>query len=98
MENHSERGHQGMSGETQGSILREYKNVEKSIADSVDKLGWVPPEKLKQFTVSTYTEDTNCAFLYSRAMSLMQDSGPIPYTMTIPVHDEKGNPRYTLLG
>lgn len=85
-----------MSGESTGSILREYKNVEKSIADSVDKLGYVTPDKLKQFTVSTYTEDTNCAWLYSRAKSLMEDSGQCPYTISIPMLDAQGKPRFTV--
>jgi hypothetical protein len=62
--------------------------MEKSIADAVDKLGYVDPEKIEQFTVLTYTEVTNFAFLTARAKEL-QDSGYFPFTETIT--DAKGN-------
>ncbi|MGH2639291.1 MAG: hypothetical protein ACRDF4_08445 [Rhabdochlamydiaceae bacterium] len=68
-----------MSAST-GSILREFKNIEHSVADGIDVLAHVPQEKLKQFMVATYTEATNAAFLYRRAQSMMEDADPLGFT------------------
>jgi hypothetical protein len=70
------------------SILREFKQMEKSIADAVDKLGWVSPEKINQFSVLTYTEVANFSYLAARAKEL-QDQAYFPFTETI--KDTKGN-------
>ena len=70
------------------SILKEYKNVEKSIADSVDKLSYVDKEKIEQFTDLTFTEVTNFTYLMTRAKQL-QDSDYCPYTMQTEIVDPR---------
>ncbi len=64
------------------------RQMEKSIADAVDKLGWVNPEKIDQFTVLTYTEVANFAYLIARSKEL-EDPNYFPFTET--VKDAKGN-------
>lgn len=71
-----------------GSILKEFRQMEKSIADAVDKLGYVDPQKINQFTVTTYTEVANFSYLMARAKEL-EDAAYFPFTETIT--DTKGN-------
>jgi hypothetical protein len=63
------------------SILKEYKNMEKSMADAVDRLGYADPEKIKQFTDLTFTEVTNFTYLLVRSKQL-QDPEYCPFTIT----------------
>jgi hypothetical protein len=68
------------------SILKEYKNMEKSMAEAVDRLGFSDPEKIKQFTDLTFTEVTNFTYLLTRAKQL-QDIGYCPFTTTIEIEN-----------
>ncbi len=64
-----------------GGILREFKQIEKSIADSVDKLGYVSPDKIDQFTDLTYTEVANFSFCLTRSRVLKEDDFPFVKTV-----------------
>lgn len=71
------------------SILQEFKNVEKSVADSLDKLGYVDPSKIEQFTDLTYTEVANLAYCLARGKSLMEDPA-FPFTEKMRIPTAKG--------
>jgi hypothetical protein len=66
------------------AILKEHKVMEKSIADSVDKLSWVDPQKIDQFTDLTYTEVTNFTYLLYRAQVLKNCNFPFVRTIRTP--------------
>ncbi|MEM3437244.1 MAG: hypothetical protein QXP55_01750 [Nitrososphaerales archaeon] len=70
-------------------ILKEHKVVEKSIADSVDRLGYVYPEKIQQFTDLTFTEVVNFSFLMTRAKQL-KDPAYFPFSRTTITKNERG--------
>ena len=55
---------------SEGSILREMKVMERSIADSVDRLGYVSADKIQQFTDMIFTEVANFTYLLHRAKAL----------------------------
>ncbi|MGB9659299.1 MAG: hypothetical protein ACPLY9_02055 [Nitrososphaerales archaeon] len=70
-------------------ILKEHKVVEKSIADSVDRLGYVFPDRIQQFTDLTYTEVANFSFLLARAKQL-KDPAYFPFSRTMITKNERG--------
>jgi hypothetical protein len=69
-------------------ILKEFKAMEKSIADSIDKLGYVDPSKIEQFTDLTYTEVANISYLLTRADMLKRRY--FPFTENIDMPGPKG--------
>jgi|GEM_PF-2186351 hypothetical protein len=59
-------------------ILSEFKTVDKSVADGLDKLSWVEPGKIEQFTDLTYTEVCNITYLLTVAQT--RQTGYFPFT------------------
>jgi hypothetical protein len=62
-------------------ILSEFKTVDKSVADGLDKLSWVDPTKIEQFTDLTYTEVCNITYLLTVAQT--RKTGYFPFTEKI---------------
>ncbi|MBC7091026.1 MAG: hypothetical protein H5T50_03840 [Nitrososphaeria archaeon] len=69
------------------NIFVEMKDVEKSLAESVDKLSYVNRDKIQQFTDLTYTEIANFSYLLHRANRLKNVK--TPWGKTIVVHESE---------
>jgi len=69
------------------NIFTEMKDMEKSLASSVDKLSYVDRDKIQQFTDLTYTEIANFSFLLHRANRFK--SVETPFGFIINVHDKE---------
>jgi hypothetical protein len=71
------------------SILQEFKNVEKSVADALDRLGYVDLSKIEQFTDLTYTEVANLSWIITRGVTLRKDPA-FPFTEKVKIPTAKG--------
>jgi hypothetical protein len=60
------------------SLFQDQRNIEKSVADTLDKLVWVDPDKILQFGDMTYTEVTNLAWILNEGKQLK--TGYFPFT------------------
>jgi len=67
------------------NIFAQYEDIEKSVAESIDKLSYVERDKIQQFTDLTYTEIANFSFLLHRANKLK--SLKTPFGLTVQVHE-----------